>query len=769
MDKERQIELLGAAANPRMRALELSRAGEQDSAARVRASLRIVRKRKWSIVAALTIVFVIAAVWTFKQKPVYEAKGLLEIEQESPNIVSVQELFQIENVTDDYVQTQYKILQSDTLARDVIRQLHMDQMAEFNSLTEMRNLAAVFRKRKKSGARFVADAAYEQHVLQAFEDRLNVEPVQRSRLVRVTFDSEDPQLAAKVVNTLAESYIQNNLQMRWDAAQKASTWLGEQLDALKIKLEKSENELQQYASANGLLYLEGDKGQTENIVDERLQQLQAELTQAQADRYQKESLFRLAEAGDYGALPGVFDNKVTQDLIDRLGDLEREQAALAPDFKPDYPKMKQIQSQIDRTQQFLQQQRQEAERHVADEYFAAVHREDLVSKAFSDQERDAGVAAQKAVQYTILKREVETNKQLYDGLLQRLKEAGVSSALRASNIRVVDAAVPPASPVRPRIGLNLAFGLLLGVASGAGLAFVQEQIDNTLKSADDVEHFLRISVLGMIPFQFAGPQRKDRASALGSKNSQPAPLGAVGMQRRANRPARVDSRLLEQAELREAFRALRTSVLLASAGRAPRSLAFISAEAGEGKTTVCCNLAIALANLGKRVLVIDADIRRPAIQGFFDIAGSRGLVNYLAGEGEWRNYVQMSNVKGLDCLIAGPEPPNPSELLSSERMEALVKDAMSDYNFVLVDSPPLLNVTDGRIVATVVEAAILVVKGGATSREHVQRAQGCVGNLGARVIGVVLNGIDLRQAGYYYALHDGTRRRTGDERQRASA
>jgi polysaccharide biosynthesis transport protein len=768
MDKESQIQLIGGA-SPRLRAVELSRVEEPDSAARLRASWRIVRKRRWSIVSALMTVFIIVVVWTLKQKPVYEAKGLLEIEQESPNIVSVQELFQIESVTDDYVETQYKILQSDTLARAVIRQLHLGQLKEFNSTEGIADLAAVFGKAGEREERFPSAAAREQHVLQSFEDRLTVAPVQRSRLVRVTFDSQDPELAAKVVNALAESYIEGNLQMHWDAAQKASAWLSEQLDGLKIKLEKSEDELQQYATTNGLLYLESDKGDNENIVDERLRQLQDELTQAQADRYQKESLFRLAEAGDYGALPGVFDNKVTQDLMDRLGDLERQQAALAPDFKPDYPKMKQVQSQIDRTEQFLQQQRQEAERHVADEYFAAVHREDLVRQAFSEQEKEEGVVAQKSVQYNILKREVDTNQQLYEGLLQRLKEAGVSAGLRASNIRVVDAAVPPASPTRPRVVLNVAFGLLLGLVSGAGLAFVQERIDNTLKSPDDVEHFLRISVLGMIPFECVGGQRKDRRSRLAASTPKTVTSGLLAARRRDGRWARVDTRLTEQSELREAFRALRTSVLLASAGRPPRSLAFISAEAGEGKTTVCCNLAISLANLGKRVLVIDADIRRPGIQGFFDVSGSAGLVNYLAGEGEWRSFVQMSSVKGLDCLICGPDPPNPSELLSSERMEALIKDAMNDYNFVLVDSPPLLNVTDGRIVATVVEGAVLVVKGGATSREHVQRAQGCVADLGARVIGVVLNGIDLRQAGYYYALHDGARRRGSDNRQRVSA
>ncbi|MGC1106895.1 MAG: GumC family protein [Candidatus Acidiferrales bacterium] len=443
-----------------------------DGAARLRASWRIIRKRRWSVISALMTVFIVVVVGTFKQEPVYQAKGLLEIEQESPNIVTVQELFQIESVTDDYVETQYKILQSDTLARDVIRQLHLGQLKEFNSAEGIGgDLSALLGKVMKKKGRFPSDAAREQHVLQSFEDRLTVEPVQRSRLVRITFDSQDPQLAANVVNVLAESYIEGNLKMHWDAAQKASAWLSEQLDGLKIKLEKSEDDLQQYATTNGLLYLESDKGESENIVDERLRQLQDELTQAQADRYQKEALFRLAEAGGYGALPGVFDNKVTQDLMDRLGDLERQQAALAPDFKPDYPKMKQIQSQIDRTEQFLQQQRQEAERHVADEYFAAVHREDLVSKAFSGQEKEESIVAQKAVQYNILKREVDTNKQLYEGLLQRLKEAGISAGLRASNIRVVDAAVPPASPARPRVALNLALGLLLGFRkrSGAGV------------------------------------------------------------------------------------------------------------------------------------------------------------------------------------------------------------------------------------------------------------------------------------------------------------
>ena len=761
VEKENQIQLISSTP---ARLARLPQADGHGGSNGLQGSWRIIRKRRWSAISTTIAVVVLVLLWTLRQKPVYQAKGLLEIERENPSIMTVQELFQIENLSDDYVETQYKILQSDSLARDVIRQLHLDQLKEFSSESRLVSWPALFHRATTQENTVSADAVHEQRVLQNFEDRLTVAPIQRSRLVRVTFDSQDPQLAARVVNALAGSYIDESLQTRWDAGQKASAWLGDQLDKLKIKLEKSEGDLQTYASSNGLLYLVNDKGETENIVDQRLRQTQAELTQAQADRYQKESLFRLAEAGDYGALPGVFDNKVTQDLMDRLAELERQQAALTPEFKPDYPKMKEIQSQIDRVQQFLQQHRQQAERHIADEYFAAVHREGLVTKAFDKEQKEASVIAQKSVEYNILKREADTNKQLYEGLLQRMKEAGVSAALRASNIRVVDPAVPPTSPTRPRVGLNLAFGLLFGLAGGAGLAFAQERIDNTFKSPEDVERFLRMFVLAMIPLEDAGVSWKNGGGRLGAK-----PKGLAASTRRvlsARKDGdgwlRIDT--VKQSKLREAFRVLRTSVLLSSPGRPPRSVAFVSAEGGEGKTTVCCNLAVSLAGLGKRILVINADIRRPSVQSFFQLSGSSGLVNYLAGEGEWRSFVQVSNTKGVDCLICGPEPPNPSELLLSERMESLIKDAMNDYNFVLVDSAPLLNVTDGRIVAAAVEGTVLVVKASTTSREHVQRAQACVADVGGHVIGVALNGMDLRKAGYSYVSHVEERHRVANGR-----
>ncbi len=255
-------------------------------------------------------------------------------------------------------------------------------------------------------------------------------------------------------------------------------------------------------------------------------------------------------------------------------------------------------------------------------------------------------------------------------------------------------------------------------------------------------------VLGMIPLENIRQAGKGLRERFGGVLGQSGGTELIARSQHDGIWLRMDAGSAALWEFREGFRVLRTSVLLTGAGKPPRSLTFTSSETGEGKTTICCNLAMSLANLGKRVLVIDADIRKSQIQEFFELSGSAGLVNYLAGEGEWRSLVQVSRVKGLDCLICGPEPPNPGELLSSERMDALIRDAMNDYSFVLVDSPPLLDFSDGRMIATLVEGAILVVRSGTTSRQQVQRAQACAANVGARVIGVVLNGTELRNSGY---------------------
>lgn len=744
---DRRIELLKSYPAPE----------ENEGGAYLRAYLRVLRGRRWTILSAVVVVLTLVIIYTVREKPVYRATAMLEIEQENPGLITVQQLFQLQGVTGDYLNTQYKILKSDSLARDVIQKLHLDQRKEFNPpkwTWPWRAEAAGVAPDPK----LPTDAGHEQTVLLNFEKQLSVDPVLQSRLVSVSFDSQDPKLASRVVNTLVANYIQQNLQAHWQASQQASAWLSNQLEGLKIKLEKSEDNLQQYAQANGLLFLESAQGQNENIVNQRLRELQDELTQAQADLYRKASLDHLVQAGDYAALPGVFDNKMMQDLTVKLAGLEQQKARLAPNFNAGYPKMKEIQSQIDRIQSFITRQRQQAARNIQDEYLAAQRRVALVDRAFQQQKAQANLVAEKSVEYNILKREVDSNKQLYEGLLQRLKEAGVSAGLKASNIRVVDSAVPPVKPVRPKVPLNLAVGLLLGLIGGVSLAFLQEHMDNTLKTPDDIENFLRMPALAMIPSGRTAGYRKNGHRKLLPQNSAPsarAPLSAASGKVAGNGWLRVDSERLQHSPLSEAFHNLRTSVLLSTAARPPRSLVFVSAEPAEGKTTVCSNLAISLAQLGKRVLVIDADMRRPTMHDVFHVSKEAGLVNYLTGESNWRSRVRASGIDGLDCLVCGPVPPNPGELLFSLQMRKLIAEASDAYDLVLVDAPPLLNVADGRILSTMVEGTLLVVRGNTTPRDLVRRAEIYIAEVGGRLIGVVLNDVNPHRDGYYhYAGYD---------------
>lgn len=707
---------------------------EMERAPELVAYWNVLRKRRWTVLTVAFVLFTLVLLGTLKQRPVYRAATLLEIQKENPNILTMKELFELETVTDTFLETQYKIFKSDTLARRVIAQLRLDTVEEFNPRNKSRE-------------------SVDQAVLARFQDRLAVEPVKRSRLVEVTFESYDPQLASRVVNAMAENYIQQNLEVRWEATQKASEWLSQQLVGMKGKLEKSEDELQRYVRDNGLLFLESGKGASENIVNERLRELQEELTHAQALRYEKESLARLAESGDAAALPGLADNKLLQDLTVRLAELERERAQLVTTFTAEYPRVRQVQSQIDETQIILARERRRAAERVRNEYQAALRREMLVRQAFEEQQRQAHDVAERSVQYTILRREVDTNRELYEGLLQRLKEAGVSAGLKSSNIRVVDAAESPKKPARPNLPLNLSLGLLLGVGFGVGAAFLLEHLDNTLKSAEDVERFLQVPALALIPAAESLNGTSRGVYGLVQKNSPSKQ--SLALTNGAPRPAwfRIDA-AGQHGTFTEAFRGLRTSVLLSTAERAPRTLLITSARPGEGKTTVSINLAISLAQLGPGVLLIDGDLRRPSVHRAFGAENAGGLVRYLTGGQDWRGVVAPSGLAGLDVIVSGPMPPNPAELLSSERMRQLMREATREYRCVILDSPPLLNVADSRILATIVEGLILVVEGGGTPRELARRAQACVRHVGGAVIGVVLNNLDLRaDGGYYYRYY----------------
>lgn len=726
---------------------------EPDELLDLRAYGRILRKRFATILIVFFLVFVVILIATLKERPVYRAQVLLEMQKENPDIPTIRDLYELESVSDSYLKTQYSILASESVARQVIDQLHLDAISEFNAPRwwQFRRKVITFPKQTFAGGTVGTgrDREVDQRVLERFQDHLTVDPVSRSRLVTVLFDSNDAELSARIANTLAEDYIEQNLEARWKATQKATDWMSQQLVGVKAKLEKSEEQLQDYARRNGLVFLETDKGASENVANERLQQLQEELTKAQAERYEKEAVYRLVQSGDYGSLPGVVDNKLIQDLSERLADLKRELADLSTKFNPEYPRVKEIQGQVDEIEAALREERQRAANKITNEYLAAFRREGLVKQALEDQQKLVNVVAVKAVQYNILKREVDTNKQLYEGLLQTLKQAGVSTSLKSSNIRIVDSAVPPVKPAKPRIPFNLAVASLLGLGLGISAAFLQDRLDDTLKGADDVERLFRLPALGLIPsvHHLNGDRRSvlkalDSASALKSRqNGTASNPGAYWH--------RIDEHGRPQAALVEAFRSLRASVLLSTADHPPGSLLVTSTQPGEGKTTVATNLALSLSQLGQRVLLVDADLRFPSLQRLFGIRESLGLVSYLTGQQDWRCAVCPSGSPGLDLLLCGPVPPNPAELLSSKSMGALIGSAKSEYAFVILDSSPLLTLADSRILASLVDGVLMVVKSGATPREQVQQSHSSILSAGATLIGVVLNKVNLHTYGYY--------------------
>jgi polysaccharide biosynthesis transport protein len=714
---------------------------------------RILKKRRAAIFTILAIIFTLTLFATLKEKPVYEARTLVEIQKENPDIPSLQELFQVEGMSDTYLETQNRILKSENLARHVIGDLHLEQIPEFASkepnhedpYADQTAAAQVFAVPEST----TGQSRIPDDVLKKFEDRLSVEPVKRSRLIEVTFDSNDPQLAANIVNSLASTYMEESLAARWDASQNAADWLSQQLEKLKARLEKSEDELQQYASKNGLLFLETDKGSTENIVVQRLRELQQQLTQAQSDRIEKESLFRLVQKGDYSSIPGVFDDKLMQDLSERSAELERERSRLVSTFTPDYPRVKEVQNQIDGNQAVLEEERARAAKRIENEYRAAVDRESMLQSAFQQQQREANEIAERSVQYNILKREADTNQQLYVGLLEKLKETGLSTSLKATNIRIVDPAFPPKKPVRPRLLLNLSLAFLVGLCLGTGAAFLQEHLDNTLKTTEDVERFLQLPALGAVPAVEDQEKRNGvhalyaRARLLAGDKTQ------SNGEAHWNRIQGNGSNVL----LAEAFHGLRTSVLLSTAKRPPSSVLVTSTQSGEGKTTVAANLAHSLAQLGESVLLIDADLRRPTLHNFFGIDGCAGLVDFLTGKADWRTYVWRAPAAGLSVLFCGPVPPNPADLLSSESMPNLVREASKEYKFVVLDSPPILNLSDSRILATLVDGVIFVVGSGTTRRDLVHRAYVSAIDAGSHVLGATINFAetpdDYYSSGYY--------------------
>ena len=694
--------------------------------------LLILRKHQWLILSFTLAVVTIVAIATFRMQPVYIATARIEIDRESSNILPFQgpEAYDYYSDSESYIETQSRILTSETLALQTIRNSGLSARPEFSTPSgpseaiTTGNLAN--QKRPPELAEFLGSLA--------------VKRVPNSRLMDVTFESTDPQLAARIVNAHIENFIQQNLRSRYEATSQASSWLADQLNELKVRVQRSEDARIAYERQNQIWTLD-DK---QNITTQRLSDVNKELTEAQSERLKKESIYTFAKEGNLDGVPQTQGSGFLSALTQKRNDLNAQYNDALSQYGPNFPKVQRLQAQVKELDAATDKERQNILNGLESEYREARQHEAMVLEKLNDQKAQANAMAEKLVEYNILKREAEANKTLYDGLLTKLKEANISVGLKSSNIRLVDPAMIPSYPARPAKARNLALAFLVGLIGGVGLALLREYLDNTVKSPDDVETLARLPSLAVVP-QFAG------SSTNGKRNGVlPGVNGSNGVDKRIELVAQH----LPKSQMSEAFRALRTSILLSQADHPPQVILVTSALPREGKTTAAANLAVTLAQLGDKTVLVDADLRKPGVGRLLNLSGGKyaGLSSYLAGASSL-DLVTVPHpvIPNLAAIPTGPLPPNPADLLSSHKLSDAIAELRTKFKFVVIDSPPIMAATDAVILSVQTDGVLLVVRSGETPKEAFTRTRDLLTSVKCRLLGVVLNAVDSSAPDYYYS------------------
>jgi succinoglycan biosynthesis transport protein ExoP len=696
----------------------------------------ILRKHQWLIASFLLAIVTIVTIATFRMQPVYEATTRIEIDRENTSILPFNgtDGYDAEMDLENYIETQSKILTSETLGMQTIKFLHLDQDAAFGGSPTSPSTLAV--------SPAVDGPLTRPPALGAFLGGLTVKRVPNSRLLDVTFATTDPNLAAKVVNAHIANFIEQNFRSRYEATTQASNWLAGQLDELKAKVETSEDARINYERANQIWTV----GEKEDVSTQKLADLNKELTGAQADRINKEAVFQLAQAGNYDAIPAVRESPVIQDILKRQGDLSTQYTDALNQYGPKFPKVVRLQEQLKDLDTLVTTEKKNIGNQIEAEYRGSRQRELLLQQALDQQKTETSAMADKMVQYNILQHDAEANKQLYDGLLQKLKEAGISAGLRSSNIRVVDPAFIPAGPSRPNKSRNISLAVLVGLVGGIGLALLREYLDNTIKNPDDIENLAHLPSLAVVP-SFGSSSNRSRYGRLPKMLRSPAAGGNEGR-------VELVSHLQPQSQISEAFRSLRTSLLLSQADHPPQIILMTSALPREGKTTAAVNLAVTLAQLGDKTLLVDADLRKPGVSRALSMADGKyaGLSSYLAGVSTLDLVtVPHPSISNLHVIPTGPVPPNPADLLSSHRLSDMIIELRKRYKFVVIDSPPIMAATDAVILSVLVDGVLLVVRSGETPKEAFTRTRDLLASVKSRMLGVVLNAVDSSSPDYYYS------------------
>ena len=714
--------------------------------------LQIILKRRWTIITVFAILVLTVAIHAFTATPTYKATARLVIEKENPNVVSIQEVMAIDTSGTDYYQTQYKIIESRNVARDVIKRLNLGKSEEFfpkpkddfisNMKTSIRetfsfwkeSITSLLKTETKKSPETSKEYDPDSSLVSDFVDRIDIKPIRNSRLVDISFEAKDPVLATKITNTLAKAYIDQNLEIKLAAVQDAVKWLHNRVESERKKVEAAELALLRYKEQHDIIT--DFSSDVEQVTAQKLAELNTQVVEAESRRVEAETRYRQAIALEgspdmLDSIPEVLNNELIRQIKKMEVDLYKRTSELSKKYGRKHPQMVAIESEMKTLNKRKNHEVNRVVNSLKNEYRVALAKENSLKAALATQKRETLDLNQKAVQFGVLKREAGSAKHMYELLMKRFKEASLTEDMRTGNIRVIDRAEVPEVPEKPNKKRNIILAIIVGLVMGTGLAFFFEYLDNTIKLPEDVKQHLKIPYLGPVPLieiEESENSEKDRTPELVTLH-------------------------LPKSTASESYRGIRTSILLSSSESAPQVIMVTSSGPREGKSITTSNLAITMAQSGSKVIIIDSDMRKPKIHRLFGVTRDLGISNILAGNDDVREAIVHSKIPNLDIVPCGPTPPNPSELIGSDRMSNVLDVLRKHYTRIIIDSSPLTAVTDAVILSKFVDGVVVVIRAGEMAREVIRNGIDQLEAVGASILGAVLNGVEMGRDSYYYQYY----------------
>ncbi len=704
---------------------------EEKTELHLRDYLRVIDKRRYTIGTFFLVVFIVVLVATLSSTPVYQATTKVLIEKNEPTNLSALN-FYYAPYDPDFAETQYQLIRSQAVALKVVNLLSLDKTYDSYFGGQGRGAGSVggwLRGLLRGSSRHAgaADASNSgelsraEIIAKSISGSIEVAPVKNSKIVRISYMSTNPELAALVVNTVTKAYMDALLEMKMSSSKYAMQWMQEKAEEERTRLDNSEKALQAYMKNEDIVTLENKVA----MVPEKLSEVATKIASAESRRKEMEALYNqvqsvAANPSKADTVSVIASDPTVQALRAQILRAEQNIADLSKKFGPRHPAMITAQEDLRALREKKDQEIRRVIASVKNDYELSKSTEDNLRKLAGQAKAETQSLSEKFVQYGVLKREADTNQQLYDAMVKQMKEQGITRDAQTVNVFVVERAERPGSPARPKKGLNVLLGLLVGLAGGIGVAFFIEYLDNTIKSPEEVEARLGAPVFGIVPLLRPGDQSIDQIIV-----KEP------------------------QSPFAESYKTIRTAIMLSRSGRPPKNLLITSISPGEGKTATSVNLARTIAQSENSVLLVDSDLRRPRIHRIFGLDNSKGLSTCLTGTSDIGSVLHKAG-RNLTVLPAGPVPPNPSELLGSGTMQALLDEVGGRFDIVIWDSSPLLTVTDTLILSKLLNGTIIVAKAGETTYDGARRGLKILKDVESPFLGIVINAMDFRKGDYYY-------------------